>query len=203
MKTRLLSWLLFVFFTSFCLLSAQLFLTQQQLAEKTVRLHVVANSDSAQDQAQKLRVRDAVLSCVSQLTAECGSAQQARQVLSENLDQINEVAQETLHRDGVIRQTRTTLCVEAFDTRVYDTFTLPAGNYPALRVEIGDAEGKNWWCVVFPSLCMAASSEEWEACAQLGGLSEEELETISGGEEEYQLRFKAWEWLQGIVRWLS
>lgn len=203
MKTRFFAWLIFVFFTAFCLLSAQLHITQQLLAQKTVRLHVVANSDTPEDQAQKLRVRDAVLLYVSDLTAGCKNAQEARQLLSENLAHVNAAAEAVLAREGSAYCVRTTLCVEPFDTRVYDTFSLPAGNYPSLRVKIGAAEGKNWWCVVFPSLCMAASTQELETCAQLGGLTEEEMTLICGGEEDYQLRFQAWEWLQELLGWLS
>ena len=91
--------------------------------------------------------------------------------------------------------------MEDFATRKYDTFTLPAGEYPALRIKIGKAAGHNWWCVVFPSLCTAATTEDFTTCAQAGGYDTAETALIKGGEEEYELRFKTLEWLQKLREW--
>ena len=79
-----------------------------------------------------------------------------------------------------------TLCRETFDIRKYDTFTLPAGVYESLRVVIGEGQGHNWWCVAFPTLCMSATTEDFEAAAQTAGMDENLSETLTGG---YQLRF--------------
>lgn len=171
---------------------------QQSIAEKTLRLHVVANSDAQEDQAQKLRVRDRVLETVSALTASCKTAQEAKTVISENLDEITICAQALLREEGSDYGVTVSLGVEQFDTREYDTFTLPAGSYPALRVNIGSAEGQNWWCVVFPSLCTAATSEAVEECAEVGGYEKAESTLITGGEKKYTLRFKALEWLKEL-----
>ena len=95
------------------------------------------------------------------------------------------------------------LGTEQFETRYYDTFTLPAGEYPALRVNLGKAQGHNWWCVVFPSLCTAATSDALERTAAVGGFDSEETELIEGGEEAYELRFKSFEWLQALLDWIS
>ena len=198
MKIRLFAWLLFVFAAAFVLFSSENLLLQQQIAEKTVRLHVVANSDSEADQAHKLEVRDAVLEEVNRLTKGCQDAQEARTVIEENLTCIAQAAAAVSPYE-----IRVSLGTERFDTRDYDTFTLPAGKYPALRVNIGAAEGKNWWCVVFPSLCTAATSDELEDCAQVGGFNDEETDLITGGEESYTFRFKALEWLQDLFGWFS
>lgn len=198
MKIRFLVWCLLVFFTAACLLSVETAWTQRGLAEKTVRLHVVANSDSSADQAQKLRVRDAVLKTVSELTENCTNAEEAKREISLHLNEIRKAA-ETATDDPV----GVSLGTEAFETRYYDTFTLPAGDYPALRVNIGRAEGHNWWCVVFPSLCTAATSDALERTAAVGGFDEAETELICGGEEEFELRFKSFEWLQGLLDWIS
>ena len=191
-------WILLVFFTAMCLLSVETLWTQHRLAEKTIRLHVVANSDSAEDQAQKLQVRDAVLEKVAQITETCSNAASAKREIALHIDEIREAAQKETAYDVQVR-----LGTEQFETRYYDTFTLPAGEYPALRVNLGKAQGHNWWCVVFPSLCTAATSDALERTAAVGGFDSEETELIEGGEEAYELRFKSFEWLQALLDWIS
>ena len=198
MKSRWIMWILLVFFTAMCLLSVETLWTQHRLAEKTIRLHVVANSDSAEDQAQKLQVRDAVLEKVAQITETCSNAASAKREIALHIDEIREAAQKETAYDVQVR-----LGTEQFETRYYDTFTLPAGEYPALRVNLGKAQGHNWWCVVFPSLCTAATSDALERTAAVGGFDSEEMELIEGGEEAYELRFKSFEWLQALLNWIS
>lgn len=196
MKIRIVAWILLVLAAAFVLFAAENLILQRELAEKTVRLHVVANSDSAEDQAQKLLVRDAVVREVARWTASCTDVRQARAAIKAHLADIARAASAVSDYD-----VRVTLGKEAFDTREYDTFTLPAGRYSSLRVSLGAAEGKNWWCVVFPSLCMAATSDDLTDCAQVGGFTEDEARFISGGEEKYTYRFKALEWLQALFSW--
>lgn len=203
MKFRIVLWVALVALTAYALFAAESFLMQRSLAEKTVRLHVVANSDSEADQAQKLRVRDAVLQEVATLTKDCTDAAQARTVIGQNLDAIEASAQRVLTDEGSAYAVRVSLGTEEFDTRYYETFTLPAGKYPALRVHIGAAEGKNWWCVVFPSLCMAATTDAVEEYAAVGGFDETETDFITGGEDKYEFRFKTLEWLQELFSWVS
>lgn len=198
MKSRWIMWILLVFFTAMCLLSVETLWTQHRLAEKTIRLHVVANSDSAEDQTQKLQVRDAVLEKVAQITETCSDAASAKREIALHIDEIREAAQKETAYDVQVR-----LGTEQFETRYYDTFTLPAGEYPALRVNLGKAQGHNWWCVVFPSLCTAATSDALERTAAVGGFDSEETELIEGGEEAYELRFKSFEWLQALLDWIS
>ena len=198
MKSRWIMWILLVFFTAMCLLSVETLWTQHRLAEKTIRLHVVANSDSPEDQAQKLQVRDAVLEKVAQITETCSDAASAKREIALHIDEIREAAQKETAYDVQVR-----MGTEQFETRYYDTFTLPAGEYPALRVNLGKAQGHNWWCVVFPSLCTAATSDALERTAAVGGFDSEEMELIEGGEEAYELRFKSFEWLQALLNWIS
>ncbi len=198
MFSRILIWLLLVALMTTVVFAADSVLTQRALAEKTVRLHVVANSDSEADQRQKLRVRDAVLSAAGALTAECTTAAEARAALLQGLPQIEAAARAVLSGEGSDYPARVTLQEETFGTRRYDTFTLPAGIYPSLRVTIGAGEGHNWWCVVFPSLCTAATGAGVERIAAAGGFDEEESELVTGGEETYVLRFKTLEWLRAL-----
>lgn len=173
-------------------------LQQRQLSQKLIRLHVVANSDTQEDQEIKLRVRDAVLSQVSELTADCTGVEQAKQRLQENLPALEQLAGQVLENTGKPDNVTVSLQQEVFPTRYYDTFTLPAGKYLSLRVSIGQGTGHNWWCVVFPSLCAAATMEDWEEAAMAGQFTDEEEDLISGGEEKYVLKFKALEWLQKL-----
>ena len=198
MKIRILAWLAAVFAAAYLLLGAESWLLQRSIAEKTLRLHVVANSDSDADQAQKLRVRDCILETVSALTAQCETAQEAQLVLEENLPKLQESAQTLLRHEGSDYSVSVSVGTEQFGTREYETFSLPAGEYPSLRVKIGAARGKNWWCVVFPSLCKAATSDAARQCAEVGGYDDAESALITGGEQKYTLRFKTLEWLLHI-----
>ena len=194
MKIRIIAWVLCVFAAAYVLFGLDSLLLQRDIAEKTIRLHVVANSDSEEDQTQKLEVRDAVLGEVENLTKNCTSAGEAGRVLEKNLNRIRLAAQKVSPYDISV-----SLKEEAFDTRRYDTFTLPAGTYPSLRVQIGEARGHNWWCVVFPSLCTAATCSGVEEYAQAGGFDETETRLITGGEETYCFRFKTLEWIQAFL----
>ena len=176
---------------------------RQRLNDGLIRFHVVANSDREEDQAQKLRVRDAVLQTAAQLTADCTTADEARQALMAGLPEIEAAARRVLCAEGSTYSVRVSLQTECFETRRYETFTLPAGEYPSLRVVIGAGAGHNWWCVVFPSLCMAATGEDLERAAAAGGFDDEESALVTGGEEEYVLRFKTLEWLQSFFALFS
>ena len=193
MKMRILIWAVLVFAVAFVLFGAENMMLQRDIADQTLRLHVVANSDSEEDQAHKLVVRDAVLKHVSALTANCTSADEAETVITENLASIQTVAQSVSDYDISV-----SLREEQFDTRYYDTFTLPAGTYSALRVNIGQAEGKNWWCVVFPSLCTSATSDAVEKTAQTAGFSDTQTDFVVGGEQRYVLRFKTLQWIKNF-----
>ena len=144
---RILCWLLSLALLTGSIYTADTLVRQRRLARKTVRLHVIANSDEAADQAQKLRVRDGVLACVSGLTADCETADDARECIAAHLPEIAEAAQRVLAGSGY--DVTVSLGPETYGTRDYASFSLPAGTYPSLRVQIGEAAGKNWWCVVF------------------------------------------------------
>ena len=161
---------------------------RQQLNNGLIRFHVVANSDSETDQNIKVQVRDAVLSSIQNDLKEIGNITKAKAYIRENLPKIQNVANDTLQCLGVDQQALVSFCREAFDIRHYDTFSLPAGVYDSLRIVIGSGEGHNWWCVTFPSLCMPATAEGFDAVAADAGLSESLTSTISN-EREFQIRF--------------
>ena len=158
------------------------------LREELVRLHVVAASDSQEDQALKLRVRDAVVESLQREMANLTDAEQAKAYLQRNLSKIEAVANRALREAGCDDKVTVQLCVEEFSKRVYDTFTLPAGLYEALRIVIGDGAGKNWWCVVFPSLCLPATSEGFEDTAACAGFPDS-LTAALEEKDGYEIRF--------------
>ena len=168
---------------------------QQRLSGKLIRLHVVANSDSAHDQAVKLEVRDAVIAAAKTLL---DGADDPRAALEGQLDVIAQAAETRLCELGENLPVTVRLGKERFPTREYDTFALPAGVYEALRVSIGAADGHNWWCVVFPSLCLTSSMDELELAAQTAGFSDEEIRFITGEESGFVLKFRVLELLQRL-----
>lgn len=177
-----------------CLLLAALMWTVGLIRDRAflnrelIRLHVVANSDSGQDQAVKLRVRDAVLESIRSDLAQVGNVEEAKAYLRENLPKIEAVANRTLEMAGVDARAVASLQKESFDIRNYDTFSLPAGIYESLRIVIGEGAGKNWWCVAFPELCLSAVSEDFCETAQTAGMSRELTESLTQG-EDYSIRF--------------
>jgi stage II sporulation protein R len=161
---------------------------RQMLNEQLIRLHVVANSDSAQDQQIKLRVRDAVVESLSDAMADFQDIDQARAYIEANLPKIRQTANRALEELGCDYKAVVSLGEEVFDTRFYDTFKLPAGVYEALRITIGEGEGKNWWCVVFPTLCVPAATEDFEDVAAGAGFPDG-LTAALEGKNGYEIRF--------------
>ena len=132
---------------------------QERLAEKIIRLHVIANSDTPSDQALKLRVRDAVLERADELLQGTGERAQAETLLRTHLTELERVARNVIKESGTAYRIRAEVVETDFPGRVYDGFALPAGPYLALRIVIGEGNGQNWWCVVFPPLCRPAGVE--------------------------------------------
>ena len=175
--------------------------TQQQLSDKVLRLHVLANSDSEADQALKRKVRDSVLETASAILADCPDRETAEQRLSAALPEIEDAARARIAAEGGKQTVTAELRPTVFPTREYEDFTLPAGEYLALRVVLGEGEGHNWWCVVFPPLC-AETTSSLSQTAMAAGLTEEEVALITES-DGYQMKFKAvelWEKLMAYFR---
>ena len=158
------------------------------LRENVVRLHVVANSDAEADQRVKLRVRDAVIEKLQTVMASMPDAEEAKTYLQEHLGEIQELASRILSELGQDDAVKVTLQKECFDLRQYDTFSLPSGVYDALRITIGEGQGKNWWCVVFPTLCAGATSRDFTDIAAGSGFGDN-LTGALKQEKGYELRF--------------
>ena len=170
---------------------------QTALSEKVVRLHVLANSDSQEDQELKLRVRDRVLAETEALLEASADRKDAEQRLTAALPELERLAAEEIAESGYDYPVSVRLEETAFPTRTYDGFTLPAGEYLALRIIIGEGNGRNWWCVVFPPLCTTAAADV-PASALAAGFDEEEVALVTEENEGYVLKFKAMEWWEAI-----
>lgn len=163
--------------------------SRRTLEDSVFRLHILANSDSEADQTLKLKVRDAVLAEVPELFGDCQSKLEAEAAAAENMPQILETAKRTLSENGCEYGVSAEICEMYFDDRTYGDIVIPSGNYSALRITIGDAKGKNWWCVMFPSLCLPAAMDfEGLAEESKGYFTDEELYILEN-HSEYEVRF--------------
>lgn len=165
-----------------------------QIRERVVRLHVLANSDSEEDQALKLKVRDTVVETAAGLFDTAHDAGEALALAEEKLPEIQAAAQQRVYEEGYDYPVKAELVNMYFTTRQYDTVTLPAGLYDALRITIGEAAGHNWWCVVFPPMCVSAASE----AAVLSDVLDEEQQEIVTQPEKYEVRFKIVEIIESV-----
>ena len=179
--------------------AAVLFFSQAAAAgrikDKVLRLHVIANSDSEEDQALKLRVRDRVLEAAQAFYPQNATLEQARAALEGHLSQLAQAGQAQVAAEGYSYPVTASLEKCWFPTKEYEGFALPAGEYTALRVVIGAGEGQNWWCVAFPPLCLGAASETVDQAAQAGLFGEDQVALVTQADEGYVLKFKSLELL--------
>lgn len=165
--------------------------SKRGITEDVFRLHVIANSDSDEDQALKLRVRNAVLEASADIFGEADSAADAKRLSEENIQLFEAAAAAEIAASGYDYPVRCEVGTVHFDRRVYGSAELPEGDYSALRVIIGEGEGKNWWCVMFPALCLPAvtnTDEVLSLAAENGVISTEELELMQDP-ENYEVKF--------------
>ncbi len=160
----------------------------RQVRADTLRLHIVANSDSAWDQALKLRVRDSMLQEVSALFEKVPDQAQAVQTARRQLPRLQAAAERAVRENGSRQQVRVRLVRMRFPTTHYEGFSLPAGEYDALRIELGKAAGHNWFCVLYPGLCLPSAE-----CAAYPKQAENRLIT-----EKCEVRLALLDWLQKI-----
>ena len=166
---------------------------QQRIAAQVIRFHVLADSDSAWDQANKLAVRDAVLDYLNDFLPENMNVVQTENFIENHLKNIRQVAEETLARRDCSDPVQAQLVQDDFPEKTYGDCTFPAGTYEALRISIGRAEGHNWWCMIYPGLCFNGESgfsiSEENKTLLRGVLTEEEFQTVAG-EGKIRLGFK-------------
>lgn len=201
MKKRLLMLfaLMCVAVFSICLLPVR---GEAQVYDTVVRLHVLANSDSEEDQAVKLKVRDALLEVTAPLLKDCATREEAAALLRAEEDKLREAAERTLAAEGRADTVSILLDEEEYPQRSYDSVCFPAGTYLSLRVCIGEAEGKNWWCCLFPPLCLGSatvSEGEAEEAFISVGMTPSQYKIITQTEKPvYKVRFKILEILESL-----
>ena len=184
----------------FCIACSALFSFGEEcsfIRENTLRLHILANSDSPADQALKLKIRDAVLSCSGELFSGCDTRQKMISAAQEQLPKIQQVAEQTALHNGYELPVTASVTDMFFETRRYDHVILPAGTYTAVRIELGAAAGKNWWCVLYPPLCVSAAQT---------GFTEEEAQISDSLLQQdalphYRARLAVVEWWETLCRW--
>lgn len=157
----------------------------ENLKESVLRLHILANSDSAQDQELKLKVRDAILKECSEEFLNCKDLDSAIITAKADTKKLKNIADETIKKEGYNYSSQVFIGESFFETRVYDDFTLPAGNYKSLIIKLGKAKGHNWWCVVFPSVCLPAASG-----AKLSDSAEINAAQMAESPQKYIMKFK-------------
>lgn len=175
---------------------------QDSLARKTIRLHVIAHSDSEADQALKLRVRDQVLARATEILERAPDMERAQLQLQEALPDIEACAAAEIARQGAAYPVSARLEETEFPTKWYDGFALPGGTYLALRVVIGEGNGHNWWCVVYPPLCTAAAAD-WEETALSAGWEDSDIALAREDSASYVLKFRSVELWESLRQWMG
>lgn len=166
---------------------------EAEIYDSVVRLHVLANSDSEEDQALKLKVRDSVLACSRDILKDCDSREDAILAINANISKLEDAAASSIKNEGYPYSVRVELGEEEYPTKNYESFCFPSGSYVSLRVLIGDAEGQNWWCVLFPPLCLSAATDKSSAedAFIAVGLTSEQYKVITETDDTtYEVRFK-------------
>ncbi len=196
--------ILFLFFI-FIIVCANSYVSavSSNISSSVFRLHVIANSDSSDDQNLKLIVRDSVLNYMNSLVdTNISSKEKIMEIVSDNLENFKSIAQDTVYENGYDYDVNVEIGNFTFPTKAYGDIALPTGYYDALRVTIGDAKGKNWWCVMFPPLCFVDVSsgvvpeDSKETLEE--SLSDEEYELISGSSTEFEVKFKFVEFFENF-----
>ncbi len=175
---------------------------QDALEQKMIRLHVIANSDSAEDQELKLQVRDDVLAQATELLKHSDNMIQAQRRIDAALPAIEHTAAKEIAAQGYDYPVTARLEETEFPTKEYDGFSLPGGKYLALRVVIGEGAGHNWWCVVYPPLCTTAATD-LPKTAIAAGLGEDDLSLITEEDAGYVLKFRSVELWETFRQWLG
>ncbi len=168
------------------------------LRNGVLRLHIIANSDSDADQAVKLLVRDRILAETGDVFGGCDNLDDAICAADGDIERITAYANQVLSENGFDYTANAEIGDSYFETRHYDTFTLPAGTYKSLIIRLGKAEGKNWWCVVFPAVCLPAASD-----ADFSKATDSKSAEIAENPDRYIIRFKAVEIYEDIKKFFN
>ena len=172
--------------------------SEAQIYDKVLRLHVIANSDSEEDQSLKLLVRDAILEKTNVLLASANSREDAKNIIEANLTELQKIAKSTVDANGYSYSVSVEFDEEEYPTKSYESCAFPAGEYLSLRIKIGVAKGKNWWCVLFPPMCLSAATDKESFIS--AGITDSQYQIITEtSKPKYKVRFKILESLSEMV----
>lgn len=175
---------------------------QQDIAEEILRLHVVANSDSEEDQALKMEVKESIVTYLRGIMGDAKSVEEARLEIQKRLPEIEDLAREKMKMEGYDYEADAVLGKCYFPVKEYGDMTFPAGEYEALKVNLGKSAGKNWWCVMYPTLCFVDSTyqivPETSKEKLKENLTEEEYNSLLDGGDNIQYSFQFIEWIQNV-----
>ena len=164
------------------------------ISNSVFRLHVIANSNSDEDQSLKYKVRDNLLKYMNNICSNCSSKKEAIELVTEHQEEFKQVALETIKNEGYSYDVKINIGIFEFPTKQYGDISLPAGYYDALRVEIGEAKGRNWWCVMFPPLCFIDVSSgvvpDNSKEVLKNSMNEEDFALVSESDESSEISFK-------------
>lgn len=164
------------------------------LSTKVLRLHIIANSDSKDDQELKIKVRDKIIEKSGNFLSSAKDKESAQNLVLNNLENLKEIAESEIKHQGFNYSVNSEVTNMYFPTRKYDYITLPAGHYDALRLIIGEGKGKNWWCVIFPQMCLGCAKKYTDTDTFFNS---SEKDIISNG-EKYEIKFKIVEWFYSL-----
>ena len=174
-------------------------LSQQHIASQIIRLHVIANSDETEDQTLKKEVKDQVVTYLRSKMNQAATIQAARQVICQEMDALKQIAEKKIRQEGYDYPVTVSLGTTYFPVKEYGDMAFPAGDYEALRVQIGESKGRNWWCVMYPSLCLVdgvyqtVPENSKDKLKQV--LSTSEYQSLVDGGEDVQFRLRFLDWL--------
>ncbi|MDY2922332.1 MAG: stage II sporulation protein R [Eubacterium sp.] len=174
-------------------------LSQQHIASQIIRLHVIANSDETADQTLKKEVKDQVVTYLRSKMNQATTIQAARQVICQEMDALKQIAEKKIRQEGYDYPVTVSLGTTYFPVKEYGDMAFPAGDYEALRVQIGESKGRNWWCVMYPSLCLVdgvyqtVPESSKDKLKQV--LSTSEYQSLVDGGEDVQFRLRFLDWL--------
>ena len=166
-------------------------ITSESISQKVFRLHILANSDSQHDQNLKLLVKDEILKLSTELFTDAKSVNDARHIAEDNIKAFENTAQQVVEANGYSYNISVTTDKEYFNTRKYDGFIMPAGEYNTLKIIIGNGEGHNWWCVMYPSVCISGCTDDFDEI-----MNDEEKEMLTSS--KFVPKFKIIELYESI-----
>lgn len=170
----------------------------QSIRNEVIRLHIPANSDSDEDQKLKLKVRDRILAEYSEIFDNTDDSESAKAELEKNLGKIKDTVTETITENGFEYDIEVSISEEYFTTRKYDGITMPSGKYTALKIVIGEGKGKNWWCVLFPAICLPAAEGN-----KTTDVFNESQSDIMQNTTKYEVKFKIFEYIEELKNKIS